>query len=428
MVSIDNPRIAVIGLGYVGLPLAVELANYYDVVGFDISNQRIAALRQGYDATREVTSEKLQKTTLALTNDESAIKQYDIYIVTVPTPITVDYQPDLQPLQSATRLVGRVMAKGAIVVYESTVYPGVTEGICKDILEKESKLQCGQDFYLGYSPERINPGDKKHTLTSITKIVSGQTAEVSAILAKMYGRINQNNIFCAKSIKTAEAAKVIENAQRDINIAFINEITIIFSQLGISIYDVLAAANTKWNFLPFKPGLVGGHCIGVDPYYLAHVAKKVNCEPDVILSGRRTNEQMSTFIANNVCDKLTSLNKSSAQILILGLTFKENIPDLRNTKTLDLINCLKINSHDVDVYDPHADPAEAQQYLEIPLLQKLDSSKNYDCIIATVEHDEFKQYHSDFLQSLLTNDGLIVDIKNMWSEEHFSTGIYYWRL
>lgn len=428
----QNPNIAVIGLGYVGLPLAIALARHFPVIGFDINTDRIEELKTGFDRTREIEDSILKKTALRFTSNDTDLRAQNIYILTVPTPVTHDNVPDLEPLKKASKLIGHNLSQNAIVVFESTVYPGVTEDFCGPILEAASGLKAGQDFYLGYSPERINPGDKEHTIDRITKVVAGQTKEVANQLKNIYGAINNNNVFVAKNIKTAEAAKVIENAQRDINIAFINEIATIVGKLGLSIFDVLAAANTKWNFLNFQPGLVGGHCIGVDPYYLAHCARNLNHEPEVILSGRRTNENMGEYIATTIHEKLQSMNKKPNQtrILILGLTFKENIPDLRNTKVIDIFNQLKIQGYPIDVHDVEADATEADRLYQINLLKTFDYQNHYDCIIGAVPHKAYLNLTKNDFEKLLRTEGgrLIADIKNMWGSLSLSPGVSYWTL
>ncbi len=425
-----QPKIAVIGLGYVGLPLAVALVHRFSVTGFDIDKKRIEELKSGFDRTHEIEESVLKTITLHCTDDLNDLHNQDVYIVTVPTPVTEENTPDLGPLQKASEMIGRYLKKNAIVVFESTVYPGVTEEFCGPILERVSGLKAGVDFYLGYSPERINPGDKVHTINRITKVVAGQTPEIAEKLKIIYGTINQDNIFVAKNIKTAEAAKVIENAQRDINIAFINEVATIAAKLDLSVYDILDAANTKWNFLPFQPGLVGGHCIGVDPYYLAHCARALQHEPEVILAGRRINESMGNFIALSVHEKLQKINPNtlSKHILILGLTFKEGIPDLRNTKVLDVINHLKKLGHTVDVHDPLADPNEAKTHLGIDLLTSFSQLKNYDCIVGTVPHQPYLQLTVEDFQKFLTPKGLIADIKNMWKRVKLPPDFTYWTL
>jgi len=426
----NNPKIAVIGLGYVGLPLAVGLARHFEVTGFDIDQTRIEQLKGGFDRTSEIEENILKKTSLRFTSSVSDLKGKNVFIVTVPTPVTDDNLPDLTPLEKASTTVAQALSKNCIVVYESTVYPGVTEEFCGPILEKVSGLKVGQDFYLGYSPERINPGDKLHTIDRITKVVAGQTPAVAETLKKIYGAINNGNIFVAKNIKTAEAAKVIENAQRDINIAFINEIATIVGKIGLSVYDVLNAANTKWNFLQFQPGLVGGHCIGVDPYYLAHCARELNHEPEVILAGRRINESMGQFVANAIHEKLEKItgNQSKSKILILGLTFKEDIPDLRNTKVIGVIDHLKNLGHSVDIHDAFADPIDAEFHLNLKLLATLENAENYDCIIGAVAHKPYLGITSDTFKQMLKPKGLVADIKNMWRDIPLPNGIEYWTL
>jgi len=423
-----NPKIAVVGLGYVGLPLAVALARHFSVLGFDIDSKRIKDLKNGFDRTNEIEPEILKTTTLHTTDNSAELTHHDIYIITVPTPVTKDNLPDLEPLKKASETVGKALSKGAIVVYESTVYPGVTEDFCGPVLETHSGLKAGHDFYLGYSPERINPGDKEHTVERITKVVSGQTPRVAKELEKVYGKLNDGNIFVAKNIKTAEAAKVIENAQRDINIAFINEIATIVGKLGLSIYDVLDAANTKWNFLPFQPGLVGGHCIGVDPYYLAQCARQLEHEPEVILAGRRTNEQMGQHIATEIHQELQKMKVSNAKILVLGVTFKEDIPDLRNTKVVDVIQGLKSYGHYIDIHDPFADANEADIHLNLKLLPNFDHANEYDCIVGAVSHHPYLQFSQDTFKQLLREKGLIADIKNMWRNSTLPEGARYWSL
>jgi UDP-N-acetyl-D-galactosamine dehydrogenase len=404
-------KISIIGLGYVGLPLAAALSKKYDVTGFDVDSSRIKELVDGYDRTAELDADVLKKLNIKFTEEVAAIQSQDIYIVTVPTPVDKNHKPDLTIIKKASQTIGKILSKGTIVVYESTVYPGVTEDICGKILEDESGLKCGVDFFLGYSPERINPGDKKHTIHSITKVVAGQNTEVTKKLEQIYSQVT--DVFVAKDIKTAEAAKVIENAQRDINIAFINEITQIFSKLNISIYDVLDAAKTKWNFLPFTPGLVGGHCIGVDPYYLAECSRQVGHNPEVILSGRRTNDAMGSMIANQVHHILADGSKygESKKILILGLTFKENIPDLRNSKVIDVIKGLQNFGYTIDVVDPHANREEAyKEYgVKIKSLKDLPES-DYQAALLLVSHDEFIKNQEDIIKKVKP-EGLIFDIK-----------------
>ena len=418
-------KICVVGLGYVGLPLAVALAKHYSVLGFDINTNRIQELKDAHDRTAEIDESTLRTTSLYVTEHAQEIKDHDIYIVTVPTPITSDNKPDLTPLEKSCETLGKVISKGAIIVFESTVYPGVTEEVCGPLLEKVSGLKQGVDFFLGYSPERINPGDKVHTVDKITKIVAGENPRITDLLAEIYGTMNNNNIFKAATIKTAEAAKVIENAQRDINIAFVNEVASIFNKVGVSVYDVLDAAKTKWNFLPFEPGLVGGHCIGVDPYYLAHLSQELNHSPEVILSGRQTNENMAGFIAKTL-NGLVKNNKK--RLLILGLTFKENVPDLRNTKVIDLIQELKGHGFEISVHDAYADPKEAKEFYDIDLLTTLEEVEPFDMVLGAVPHKGYKDMTQEQLQSLTTTEGCIADLKALWRGMSLEGQRQYWSL
>lgn len=420
----NTPRIAIIGLGYVGLPLAVAVARHYPTVGFDISEPRIAELHQGFDRTGEVDRALLRASTIKLTARAEDIRGADLFIVTVPTPVSADNEPDLGPVMSACRSVGAMMAKGAVVVFESTVYPGVTEDICGPELERVSGLTAGVDFFLGYSPERINPGDREHTVERITKVIAGQTPEVTELLARVYGAVTSGGVFRAASIRVAEAAKVIENAQRDINIAFVNEITMIFQRLGISVYDVLDASATKWNFLNFKPGLVGGHCIGVDPFYLARCAQDRGHHPEVILAGRRINDGMGPWIAERISDLLPG----PSRILVLGLTFKENVPDLRNSKVVDVIAGLRRRGHRVEVHDPFADPAEARHEYDETLIPSLDGLGGYDCVVGAVPHAPYCAFTPENFQALLVPGGLIADIKALWRGRELPAGMRLWRL
>ena len=407
----SSPSISVVGLGYVGLPLAIHLARHFQVTGFDIDATRIAQLKAGEDCTDEIEPSALGDTTMRFTDDEAALKGTDIFIVTVPTPVDGDNRPDLRPIRGASETVGRNLEKGATVVFESTVYPGVTEDVCGPILEAGSGLTCGVDFFLGYSPERINPGDREHTVDRITKVVAGQTPEITARLVAMYGAVNDGNVFEARDIRTAEAAKVIENAQRDINIAFVNEVAVILNGLDLNVLDVLDAANTKWNFLPFQPGLVGGHCIGVDPFYLAHAAQSVGHNPEVVLAGRKINDGMGGYIAREVAERLETPN---ARVLVLGLTFKENVPDLRNSRVVDIISSLRELGHVVDVHDPHADSHEAQQFFGVELLPSLADGGAYEAVIGAVNHHEYGALDSSALTDLLVDGGLLADVKGMW--------------
>jgi UDP-N-acetyl-D-galactosamine dehydrogenase len=409
-------RIAVIGLGYVGLPLAVALSRHFQVIGFDISEGRVAELARGHDRTREVPDDVLAAAPLQVSSGREALRDADVYIITVPTPVDARHQPDLGAVLSACDTVGAVLGRGATVVLESTVYPGVTEEICGPRLAAASGMVAGRDFFLGYSPERINPGDREHTVERITKVVAGQTPEITERLAEIYGRVTTGGVFRAASIKTAEAAKVIENAQRDINIAFINEVTQIFNRLGLSIYDVLAASATKWNFLNFRPGLVGGHCIGVDPYYLAACANTLGHRAEVILSGRRINDSMGAFVADQIAAELASCLAPArpGRVLMLGLTFKENVPDLRNTKVIDLVERLRSHGHQVDVHDPLADPAEARHEYGLDLLAGLDGVQPYDAVVGAVAHDAYLAFTPDDVARLLRDGGLLADVKNLW--------------
>lgn len=425
----ERLRICVVGLGYVGLPLAVALARRFDVLGVDIDAGRVAELRSGHDRTREVDGPALRESALKYSADIEEARGSDIYIVTVPTPVDGANQPDLRPVLSATRSLAAVLdaAKKPIVVYESTVYPGVTEDICGPEIERLSGLKRGTDFFLGYSPERINPGDREHTVDRITKVVAGENPQVLETLCAMYGAVTSGGTFAAASIKAAEAAKVIENAQRDINIAFMNEITQIFGKLDLSIYDVLEAAGTKWNFLKFAPGLVGGHCIGVDPYYLSYKAQQLGHLPRVILAGRSINDHMGTYIADEVHGRLRRQPGKQCEILVLGLTFKEDVPDLRNSKVADVIRRLEWLGHKVIVHDPLADPAEAEHEYGIRLDgEALD--RRYDAVVAAVPHQEYRAMGLDRMAALVGEGGLVADIKGMWRNEQPPATIQRWTL
>ena len=422
--SKSTTPIAVIGLGYVGLPLAVALARHFPTIGYDVDAARIDELRQGHDRTGEIDADVVTESTLSVTDDGAAIANAEVYIVTVPTPVDADNQPDLRLIRAACAGVGKVLTPGNIVVFESTVYPGVTEDICGPALAAASGLVCGQDFFLGYSPERINPGDREHTVDKITKVVAGQTAEVLDCLAALYGRVTAGGIHRAKDIKTAEAAKVIENAQRDINIAFVNEVAAICQKLDISAHDVLEAAGTKWNFLPFTPGLVGGHCIGVDPFYLAFQAQQLGHDPQIILSGRRLNDAMGDFVAACIDENMSG----PGRVLLLGLTFKENVPDLRNTKVIDVVTGLTARGHQVVVHDPVADGAEAERLYGFPLLSSLDGQEGFDAVVGAVRHDGYLALTAADLAGIVREDGLIADIKGLWREMERPAGRHYWQL
>ncbi len=408
-------RVTVIGLGYVGLPLAVALAKRFDTVGFDVDTGRIAELETGHDRTGEIERERLEASSLVLTADPAQCPPSDFHIVTVPTPIDGDNRPDLGIVEAASRTVGEMLksahagGRQPIVVYESTVYPGVTEDLCGPILEQVSGLTCGEDFFLAYSPERINPGDREHTIDRITKVVSGQTPAVLDKVADLYGAVTSGGTFRAASIRAAEAAKVIENAQRDINIAFMNEIAQIFGKMDLSVWDVLAAANTKWNFLPFTPGLVGGHCIGVDPYYLATRAEQLGHDPRVILAGRSINDGMAGWVAERLH---AARGGKPGSVLVLGLTFKEDVPDLRNSKVADLIAALAGRGHDVTVHDPQADADEAQHEYGLTLDPgALDGT--YDMVLLAVPHREYLDMGAGAFRDRLNDGGTLADLKGV---------------
>ena len=425
----EPQKIGVIGLGYVGLPLAIHLAKHFSVVGLDIDLRRVDELKGGHDRTREIEPALLIASTMEFTTDASAIRGSDIFIVTVPTPVDDANEPDLTAVKGASRLVGGVIQKGAIVVYESTVYPGVTEDVAGPELEAASGLKCGVDFFLGYSPERINPGDREHTVDRITKVVAGQTDEVAETLCAMYGKLTSGGVFKARDIRTAEAAKVIENAQRDINIAFINEVTTIFQKMGLSIYDVLEAAGTKWNFLNFTPGLVGGHCIGVDPFYLAHAATAIGHHPEIILSGRRINDAMGGYVAECIARELATQGKGEGmRVLMLGLTFKENVPDLRNSHVIDIVNGLTDRGFVVDVHDAFADAEEAKAIFGIDLMPALDDASGYDCVVGAVSHTPYLDFTDETFNRLMVDTGLIADVKGMWRTRALPANFQRWQL
>ena len=424
-------KIAVVGLGYVGLPLAVHLAAHFDVVGFDLKAERIQELQSGFDRTLEVPDSQLGNAKLVYTDKPSDLAACRLIIVAVPTPIDEFRIPDLGPLRGASKTVGRYLQEGSCVVYESTVYPGATEEVCIQILEAESGLKFGQDFTVGYSPERINPGDKVHTLDKILKIVSGSDQATCDLLAKVYGKVVKAGIYKAGSIKVAEAAKVIENTQRDLNIALMNELAKIFDICGIDTQEVLEAAGTKWNFLPFKPGLVGGHCIGVDPYYLTFKAEALGYHPEMILAGRRINDGMGKHIAARAIKMLIRAGKQvrGARVAILGITFKEDVPDLRNTKVIDIISELKDYGVDVLISDPLADMAEARQYYGVEL-QPLDAIKEVDAVILAVIHKVYREIGLEGISGLCNgSNALVIDVKGCFiPQEAQKLGVTYWRL
>lgn len=418
-------RVAVIGLGYVGLPLAAALSEHVEMLGYDISESRIDELKGGNDRTGELSHERLAAARLRFTANADDIAGSDIFIVAVPTPLDEENRPDLGAVLAASHTVGAHLGNGAIVVFESTVWPGVTEDICVPVLERASGLTAGADFHVGYSPERMNPGDPEHGLDRITKVVAGQTAEVSARLAALYGKVNGNRVFIARDIRTAEAAKAIENAQRDINIAFINEVAQIFCSMGLSTHDVLDAARTKWNFLDFAPGLVGGHCIGVDPYYLAHRATEIGHEPQIILAGRRTNDAMGAFIVEQIARRLAAPN---GPVLVLGITFKENVSDVRNSQVPGMVAALEARGIETEVHDPYADAREVERRHGIRLLPGLEGAGPYACVLGAVAHAPYRALSAATLASLLAPGGLAVDIKNMWRDVALPDGLRRWTL
>ncbi|WP_170007323.1 nucleotide sugar dehydrogenase [Bacillus fonticola] len=448
-------KISLVGLGYVGMPIAVAFAKKADVIGFDVNKQKIELYKNGVDPTKEVGNEVIKNTTVDFTSDEARLREAKFHIVAVPTPVKDDHTPDLTPVESASRTLGRNLTKGSIVVFESTVYPGVTEDICVPILEKESGLKCGVDFKVGYSPERINPGDKVHRLETIIKVVAGQDEETLDIAAKVYELVVEAGVHKAASIKVAEAAKVIENSQRDINIAFMNELSIIFNKMGIDTKAVLEAAGTKWNFLNFSPGLVGGHCIGVDPYYLTYKAEQMGYHSQIILSGRKINDDMGKYVAESTVKKMIKANKqiNGAKVAIFGVTFKENCPDVRNTKVVDVIKELEEYGIDVKVVDPQADKEDLWHEYRINLCE-VEEIKEMDAVIFAVPHDEFKSIQledvkmmfgptgyvnleamnevaatSEFDIDIDRKDCVLMDLKGIFNrKEAEDTGFVYWRL
>lgn len=410
----STTNVTVVGLGYVGLPLAVELANYFSVTGFDVNEKRVSVLKEGRDPNNEVAEEDLRRTSLEISSDPEIISRADIVIVAVPTPIDDHKIPDLRPVIGASETVGRHMKKGAVVCYESTVYPGVTEDICVPVLERESGYKWKNGFHVGYSPERINPGDKVHTFATIVKVVAADTPEVCDRLAQVYGTAVKAGIHKASSIKVAEAAKVIENTQRDLNIALMNELQIIFNKMGISTREVLEAAGTKWNFLKFMPGLVGGHCIGVDPYYLAYKADEIGHHPQIIRAGRRINDAMGRYYARELIKMM--INKGDtikgARVLVLGITFKEDVPDIRNSRVIDIIKELQDFNVSVDVWDPVADPEEVRDEYGLDMLTS-PPNRLYEGIVLAVKHRQFLDLGRNGLRELLTPDGILHDIKEV---------------
>ena len=426
-----NINIAVIGLGYVGLPVAVEFGKIFNVIGYDISSGRIAELKEGYDSTNEITKQALSGSKkLVLTNDAKYLKNSNVYIITVPTPVSKHNKPNLEPIKSATTLVGKFLKRDDVVIYESTVYPGCTEEICVPILEKSSKLKDNKQFFCGYSPERINPGDKQHTLVNIVKITSGSNLRASSFVDALYQNIIKAGTYKAPSIAVAEAAKVIENTQRDVNIALINELALIFKKINLDTKEVLEAAGTKWNFLQFTPGLVGGHCIGVDPYYLTHKAMEVGYKPEIILAGRRINDNMGHFIASTLIEEITKqgINPLKAKITILGLTFKENCPDLRNTKVLDIFNSLLNYNCNVVISDNYADKNVAKNSYGIEL-KEIENIKDQDALVFAVAHKNYLELTNSDIVKMIKPGGVIMDLKSIFALNRFKNlKIRHWRL
>ena len=426
-------KLSLVGLGYVGLPIAVAFSKKVDVIGFDINSRKIETYKNGIDPTNEVGDEAIRRCKVNFTSDETKLREAKFHIVAVPTPVRSDKVPDLSPVIGASEVLGRNLTKGSVVVYESTVYPGVTEDICVPILEKESGLKCGTDFKVGYSPERINPGDKKHRLENIVKIVSGMDDEALETIANVYGLVIEAGVYRAESIKVAEAAKVIENSQRDINIAFVNELSMIFNKMGIDTKAVLKAAGTKWNFLSFEPGLVGGHCIGVDPYYLTYKADQLGYHSRIILAGRRINDGMGAYVAKELVKNMihADVRVKGARLLVLGLTFKGNCPDTRNTKVIDILNELQTYEITTSVYDPIADRDEAKREYGIDLISE-EEMKNFDAVIVAVDHDDFKNLGADDIAAMYSAENgskVFFDVKGIYDKEEFeNAGFDYWRL
>jgi UDP-N-acetyl-D-galactosamine dehydrogenase len=421
-------KISVIGLGYVGLPLALVFAKKFSVIGFDINEQRVELMKRCIDPSRELEKEAFAGADIHFTANLEDLREAHFHIVAVPTPIDAHNNPDLKPILSASRTVGKVLKKGDYVIFESTVYPGCTEEDCLPILEELSGLKLGKDFKLGYSPERINPGDKEHTVEKILKVVSGSDAEALENIADTYGAIIQAGVYKASSIKVAEAAKIIENTQRDLNISLMNELSIIFDRMGIDTKEVLEAAGTKWNFLKFYPGLVGGHCIGVDPYYLVHKSKEIGYDPQVILSGRRINDGMPAFIAKKLTQMLIQRGKNpqAAKVLVMGFTFKENVADIRNSKVADLVRELMDFSIHVHITDPFASPNEVAHEYRLTLADNISSG--YDAVIVAVNHHEYKTLTMDYFKSIMNDCSILVDLKGLYQKPAAQDGLLYWRL
>ena len=424
----SNYKISVSGLGYVGLPVLIAFSKLDEVVGFDINSQRIRDLSEGIDKNNEVNKEDLLNSNIKFSNNIQDIKAANFHIVAVPTPVSKNNDPDLSPLISASEKIGTILKKGDIVVYESTVYPGVTEEICIPILEEKSSLKIGVDFKVGYSPERINPGDKEHVISNIVKVVSGSDDDCLEVVATTYGKIVKAGIFKAASIKTAEAAKVIENTQRDINIALVNELSLIFNKLDIDTSDVLEAANTKWNFLDFRPGLVGGHCIGVDPYYLTYKSRLHGYEPQVILSGRKINDHMAHYISDQIVQEIEEISSNECMVTIMGITFKEDCPDIRNSKVLDIIENLKAAKISIQISDPIVSPEEVQESFGIELT-KIENLKPSNILLLAVAHSQFKNLSKSAIKKLIKEGGIIYDLKNIFKKDYFiEDDISHWKL
>lgn len=421
-------KISVIGLGYVGLPLALEFAKKFSVVGFDINEQRVALMKDKVDPSRELAQEDFDNKDILFTANSEDLKEAHFHVVAVPTPIDEHKNPNLKPVMSATESVGKILKKGDYVIYESTVYPGCTEEDCLPILEKRSGLQLGKDFKMGYSPERINPGDKEHTISKILKVVAGSDEEALEEIDKVYGAVIEAGTYKAASIKVAEAAKVIENTQRDLNISFMNELSIIFDRMGIDTKEVLEAAGTKWNFLKFYPGLVGGHCIGVDPYYLLHKSKQLGYDPQVIVSGRRINDDMPAFIAKRLVQILIQRGTSPhlAKVLVMGITFKENVADIRNSKVADLIRELMDFSINVHITDPLASPNEVAHEYKLTLIDNISS--DYNAVIIAVNHKEYRALTIDYFKSITSEHPILMDLKGIYAKPKSDNGLLYWRL
>ncbi|MBL4576609.1 MAG: Vi polysaccharide biosynthesis UDP-N-acetylglucosamine C-6 dehydrogenase TviB [Opitutaceae bacterium] len=420
--NLKDCRIAVVGLGYVGLPLLVEFGKKYQCIGYDIKESRIKQLKEGIDLTNEMSSEELSAVNVTYSSNPGDLAGSNVYVITVPTPIDKQNRPNLEPLKNASKLVGQGLSKGDVVIYESTVYPGATEEVCVPILEEESGLTFNQDFFAGYSPERINPGDKAHRIYSIVKVTSGSTPVITRFVDELYASIITAGTHNVSSIKVAEAAKVIENTQRDLNIALINELCIIFDKLGIDTEEVLKAAGSKWNFLPFRPGLVGGHCISVDPYYLTHKSQEIGYHPEIILAGRRINDSMGVYIAERLVKRLTQkrIHVVDSRVLVMGLTFKENCPDLRNTRVIDVIKGLEEFNTKIDVYDPWANNDEANAEYGISLIDQPESGA-YDAVILAVAHDQFKEIGLQAIQNFCKPEHVLFDIKYLFPKQ---SGVY----